>query len=173
MADGVPRYVTAVSKSDTIDGWRDRRSDGGVVIDVQSGDIVIGGLSMPHSPRIYRDRLWLLNSGTDELGWVEPDAAEGKDKFHVLAFCPGFVRGLAFHGNHAFVGLSKPAINASRGWRSTRSSPTRTPSHGAAYRRSIWIAVPSRTVPPRRRGGGTLRPCRRARRNAADGARLC
>ena len=23
-------------------------------------------------------------------------------------FCPGFVRGLAFHGGHAFVGLSKP-----------------------------------------------------------------
>jgi uncharacterized protein (TIGR03032 family) len=26
----------------------------------------------------------------------------------VLAFCPGFVRGLAFHGKYAFVGLSKP-----------------------------------------------------------------
>ena len=37
MADGVPRYVTAVSKSDTIDGWRDRRFDGGIVIDVQIG----------------------------------------------------------------------------------------------------------------------------------------
>ena len=108
MADGVPRYVTAVSKSDTIDGWRDRRSDGGIVVDVASGEIVIGGLSMPHSPRIYRDRLWLLNSGTGELGWIEPGAGEGKGKFHALAFCPGFVRGLAFHGNHAFVGLSKP-----------------------------------------------------------------
>ena len=71
MEDGVPRYVTAVSKSDTIDGWRDRRADGGIVIDVQSGEIVIGGLSMPHSPRLYRDRLWLLNSGTGELGWIE------------------------------------------------------------------------------------------------------
>jgi uncharacterized protein (TIGR03032 family) len=52
VEDGVPRYVTAVSKSDTIDGWRDRRFDGGIVIDVQSGEIVIGGLSMPHSPRL-------------------------------------------------------------------------------------------------------------------------
>lgn len=42
MADGVPRYVTAVSRSDTIDGWRDRRASGGVVVDVQSGDIVAG-----------------------------------------------------------------------------------------------------------------------------------
>jgi uncharacterized protein (TIGR03032 family) len=109
MEDGVPRYVTAVSKSDTIDGWRDRRASGGVVIDVQSGAVVIDGLSMPHSPRLYRDRLWLLNSGTGELGWIEPGAGSGGGgKFHVLAFCPGFLRGLAFHGDYAFVGLSKP-----------------------------------------------------------------
>ena len=47
MEDGVPRYVTAVSKSDTVDGWRDRRADGGIVVDVRSGEIAIGGLSMP------------------------------------------------------------------------------------------------------------------------------
>jgi uncharacterized protein (TIGR03032 family) len=108
MEDGMPRYVTAVSKSDTIDGWRDRRADGGIVVDVQTGEIVIGGLSMPHSPRLYRDRLWVLNSGSGEIGWIERGASAEDAKFHVLAFCPGFVRGLAFHGKHAFVGLSKP-----------------------------------------------------------------
>src|SRR3990170_4527588 len=108
MEDGVPRYVTAVSKSDTIDGWRDRRFDGGIVVDVKSGKIVIGGLSMPHSPRIYRGKLFVLNSGTGELGWIEPAASADDAKFHVVAFCPGFVRGLAFHGKYAFVGLSKP-----------------------------------------------------------------
>ena len=108
MEDGAPRYVTAVSKSDTIDGWRDRRFDGGIVVDVQTGEIVIGGLSMPHSPRLYRGKLWILNSGTGEVGWIEPCTSAGDAKFEVLAFCPGFVRGLAFHGKHAFVGLSKP-----------------------------------------------------------------
>ena len=108
MQDGTPRYVTAVSKSDTVDGWRDRRADGGVIVDVGTGDIVIGGLSMPHSPRLYRDKLWVLNSGTGELGWVERGETAAGSKFHVLAFCPGFVRGLAFHGDYAFVGLSKP-----------------------------------------------------------------
>ena len=108
MQDGVPRYVTAVSKSDTIDGWRDRRADGGIIVDVQTGEIVIGGLSMPHSPRLYRDKLWVLNSGTGEVGWIERGASEQDGKFHALAFCPGFVRGLAFFGDYAFVGLSKP-----------------------------------------------------------------
>lgn len=108
MEDGVPRYVTAVSKSDTVDGWRDRRSDGGIVVDVRSGEIVIEGLSMPHSPRLYRGKLWMLNSGTGEIGWIERGASAAHSRFHVLAFCPGFARGLAFHGKYALVGLSKP-----------------------------------------------------------------
>lgn len=63
---------------------------------------------MPHSPRMYRGRLWLLNSGTGEIGWIERGALAEDGRFQVLAFCPGFVRGLAFHGKYAFVGLSKP-----------------------------------------------------------------
>jgi uncharacterized protein (TIGR03032 family) len=104
MQDGRPRYATAVSKSDTIDGWRDRRAGGGIVIDVETGQIVCKGLSMPHSPRLFKDKLWVLNSGTGELGWVD----KKKSRFQALTFCPGFVRGLAFHGRYAFVGLSKP-----------------------------------------------------------------
>ncbi len=104
MADGKPRYVTAVSKSDTIDGWRDRRSDGGIVMDVEKNEIVCEGLSMPHSPRLYQGKLWVLNSGTGQLGVVNTE----KKQFEPLVFCPGFLRGLAFHGKYAFVGLSRP-----------------------------------------------------------------
>lgn len=104
MEEGRPRYVTAVSRSDTIDGWRDRRANGGIVIDVESGETVCSGLSMPHSPRLANGRLWVLNSGTGELG--EVDLASGT--FRPRVFCPGFGRGLAIRGRHAFVGLSKP-----------------------------------------------------------------
>jgi uncharacterized protein (TIGR03032 family) len=99
-----PAYVTAVSRSDVSDGWRERRHDGGVVIDVASGEIVASGLSMPHSPRLYDGRLWLLNSGTGEFGWIDP--ASGR--FEAIAFCPGYARGLAFCGQRAVIGLSKP-----------------------------------------------------------------
>ncbi len=107
MEDREPRYVTAVSRSNTIDGWRDRRANGGVVIDVQSNEIICTGLSMPHSPRIHNGQLWLLNSGTGELGTVTP-GDDGKGQFEARVFCPGFLRGLAFHDNFAFVGLSRP-----------------------------------------------------------------
>jgi len=64
LDEGQPRYVTAVSTSDVTDGWRDRRRDGGVVVDVRSNQVIASGLSMPHSPRVHQGRLWLLNSGT-------------------------------------------------------------------------------------------------------------
>lgn len=104
MEEGTPKYVTAVSKSNTIDGWRDRRSNGGVVIDVQTDEIICTGLSMPHSPRLYKGKLWLLNSGAGELGYVDLD----KKEFVPFVFIPGFGRGLSFQGNYAFVGLSRP-----------------------------------------------------------------
>jgi uncharacterized protein (TIGR03032 family) len=104
MREGRPAFVTAVADCDVADGWRDRRQDGGCVVDVVSGDIVARGLSMPHSPRWYRDQLWLLNSGTGEFGSV--DLATGQ--FEPIAFCPGYLRGLAFFGDYAVVTLSKP-----------------------------------------------------------------
>ena len=107
MRDGAPAYVTAVSRSNTIDGWRDRRDGGGVVIDVARNAVVCEGLSMPHSPRWYKGQLWVLNSGTGELGVIE-GLEGGKGQFVPRVFCPGFLRGLAFHKGFAFVGLSKP-----------------------------------------------------------------
>jgi len=104
MMDGQPRYVTACSRSDVVDGWRDRRRDGGVAIDIASNEIILTGLSMPHSPRVYQGKLWLLNSGAGEFGYVDLELG----KFEPITFCPGYARGLAFWGDYAIVGLSKP-----------------------------------------------------------------
>jgi uncharacterized protein (TIGR03032 family) len=116
MRDGEPAYVTAVSRSNTIDGWRDRRAEGGVVIDVQHNAVVCEGLSMPHSPRWHDGRLYVLNAGTGDFGWVDfgANSAGGSSSqpamgvFRPIAFCPGFLRGLAFAGQYAFIGLSRP-----------------------------------------------------------------
>ena len=104
MRDGQPAFVTVFSRSDVADGWRDRRHDGGCVLDVATGEAVCTGLSMPHSPRWYRGRLWVLNSGTGEFGQV--DLATGR--FEPIAFCPGYLRGLTFLGDYAIATLSKP-----------------------------------------------------------------
>ncbi len=104
LENGVARYVTAVSRSDVNDAWRDRRRDGGVVMSGPDGTILADGLSMPHSPRVYRGELWVLNSGQGYLGKIDRKTG----KFEPVVFCPGYLRGLAFVGDFAVVGLSQP-----------------------------------------------------------------
>jgi len=104
MRGGRPAFVSAVARSDVADGWRDHRESGGIVMEVPSGEIVASGLSMPHSPRYYRDTLYVLNSGTGEFGKVDLDAG----KFEPIAFCPGYLRGLTFLGDFAIITLSLP-----------------------------------------------------------------
>src|SRR5262245_18261390 len=48
LADGRPAYVTAVSRSDVAAGWRERRHEGGCLLEVASGEPVLADLSMPH-----------------------------------------------------------------------------------------------------------------------------
>lgn len=107
MRDGQPRYVTAVSQSDVADGWRDKRKDGGCAMDISTNQAIATGLSMPHSPRWYKDKLWLLNSGRGEFGYLDLE----RGVFEAVAFCPGYLRGLSFCGDFAVVGISKPRHN--------------------------------------------------------------
>jgi uncharacterized protein (TIGR03032 family) len=59
---------------------------------------------MPHSPRVHRGSIWVLDSGTGQL--CRLDAATGaRDN---IGFYPGFLRGLAFVENYAVVTLSLP-----------------------------------------------------------------
>jgi len=99
MQDGLPAYVTAVSRSDMINGWRDRRHEGGVLIDVRDDRIVTDQLSMPHSPRATPEGIYLLDSGRGMLARVDPKTGARTD----IAFCPGFLRGLAIQAGEGAV----------------------------------------------------------------------
>ena len=101
--DDVPRYVSMCGIGDTESEWRNNRLSGGVVMDVQTNRIVCDGLSMPHSPRWHQDKLWLLNSGQGEFGYIDPD----RGVFVPVTFCPGYLRGLTFYKKFALVGISK------------------------------------------------------------------
>ncbi|MGH2955073.1 MAG: TIGR03032 family protein, partial [Solirubrobacterales bacterium] len=103
VIDDKVRYVTALGETDTPGGWRENKASGGVLIDVESSETVVKGLSMPHSPRWYRDRLWLLESGEGSLATIDLDTGE----VETVVELPGFTRGLTFAGPLAFVGLSE------------------------------------------------------------------
>ncbi|MEG3438646.1 TIGR03032 family protein [Pannus brasiliensis CCIBt3594] len=103
MVNDRPKYVTALGKTDTLNGWREKKANGGVLLDVDTGESIATGLSMPHSPRWYRDRLWVLESGNGSLARV--DRTTGK--LETIALLPGFTRGFDFWGDVAFIGLSQ------------------------------------------------------------------
>jgi uncharacterized protein (TIGR03032 family) len=98
-----PQYVTALAETDTAGGWRPNKATTGCLIDVPTGQTVARGFAMPHSPRVYQGRVWLLDSGTGRLVLVTPTTRAVEP----VAELPGYTRGLAFHDSFAFVGLSK------------------------------------------------------------------
>jgi uncharacterized protein (TIGR03032 family) len=104
LRDGRPAYVTCSSTGHEVDHWLKQRADGGVVLDVLSGDVIARGLCMPNSPRWYRDQLWIAHSGAGEFGRIDVNTGA----YEAVALAPGIVRGLCLSGDYAIVGVSRP-----------------------------------------------------------------
>ncbi len=102
-ADGRAKLVTALAETDQARGWRETKATTGCLIDVESGETVVRGLAMPHSPRVHQTQIWLLDSGRGRL--VVVDAERGS--VTTVSELPGYTRGLAMLGSFAFVGLSR------------------------------------------------------------------
>ena len=85
MKGGRPRYVTALGETDEPAGWRAGKARGGIVMDVDSGEVITRGLSMPHSPRWYAGRLWVCESGAGTLGFLDPHTG----RYEAVAATPG------------------------------------------------------------------------------------
>jgi uncharacterized protein (TIGR03032 family) len=111
MVDDKPKYVTSVSQSDLVNGWREKREQGGVIIDVETNRVVTDQLSMPHSPRVVNGALWVLDSGRGYIARVDEKSGKKED----VAFCPGFLRGLSIWNGHAVVTVSLPRDGTFKG----------------------------------------------------------
>ncbi len=103
LVDGQPKYVTALGETDSPGGWRENKANGGILMDVPTNDVLLRGLSMPHSPRWYQDKLWVLESGQGSLAQVNLE----EQSWQTIAQLPGFTRGVDFIGPLAFIGLSQ------------------------------------------------------------------
>lgn len=109
MENGLPKYASMFNQGDTPQSWRPEVTTAGTIMDVTSNDIVIEGLPMPHSPRLVNGELYVLLSATGGLARI--DRAAGT--YEEIVNLGGFVRGMAIHGDFAFVGLSKLRKNSS------------------------------------------------------------
>jgi len=102
---GTPEASFYTGFSDSLDGpkpWKSGYGPAGkgIVFSGATGKVIVRGLTCPHSPRLDNEKLWLCNSGHGEIG---PAAAA----FEPAIKMPGFTRGLAFHGDYVFTGLSR------------------------------------------------------------------
>jgi len=109
MKDGYPRFVTALGKSNTPQGWRDHITDGGLLIDVTTDEIIFDDLAMPHSARYHKDELYCLLSATGQLVKLHIDRKE----VEVIKDLKGFCRGMDIVGDYAIIGMSKLRKNSS------------------------------------------------------------
>lgn len=109
MEDGKPCIATCFNQGDTQQSWRKELKTGGVMIDIESNELIATRLAMPHSPRLINGKIYCLMSATGEL--VEIDRESGK--VTSLVSLNGFVRGMCHYKDYLFVGLSKLRANSS------------------------------------------------------------
>lgn len=103
MEDGEPMYISALGTGNTHQSWRENITSGGILMHVPSNEIIATGLAMPHAPRLYDGKLYVLLSAKEQLICVDPNTGA----YDVVAEVPGFVRGMAKHGDYLFIGTSK------------------------------------------------------------------
>jgi uncharacterized protein (TIGR03032 family) len=109
MLNGKPKYASAFNTGNSPKSWKDTITTAGVIWDVETNQLIAENLPMPHSPRIHKDDLYVLLSATGELVKIHPKGGTYEEIIKIN----GFVRGLSFHGNYAFIGLSKLRKNSS------------------------------------------------------------
>jgi uncharacterized protein (TIGR03032 family) len=99
------RFATALAATGEANGWRRQGPDAGVLLD-DRGEVLLDGLSLPHSPLLHDGRLFLLESGRGRL-------RAGASAETTLAEFDGVTRGLAAAGDRLFIGQSP--VRASSG----------------------------------------------------------
>jgi len=109
MQNGKPKYATAFNRGNSIQSWRENKTKTGIVIDIDTNEIICEGLPMPHSPLLYKNELYVLLSATGELVKIDP----AEKNYKVICKPGGFVRGMAVHKDYIFIGTSKLRKNSS------------------------------------------------------------
>jgi uncharacterized protein (TIGR03032 family) len=109
VLNGKPKYVTALGKTAVPQGWREHIVDGGILMDVERNEIILEGLAMPHSPKMYNGELYMLMSASGDFIKVNTE----KKSYETIKKFDGFCRGLTFYKDFAFIGFSKLRKNSS------------------------------------------------------------
>ncbi len=104
MRDGKPAYATCFGAFAEGRSWREESDlSTGLLIDIQTDQIVLEGLCMPHSPKLYKDKVYLCNSGHGTVMCYDPQTKTAETVLQVQ----GFTRALTFYQDYMIVCCSK------------------------------------------------------------------
>lgn len=103
MKDGKPFCVSVFDKTNTKEGWRNGKADTGMLINVETNEIIVDSLSMPHSPFYNDGKIYFLQSA---IGGVFVYDLERK-KLSQISKLTCFARGLDLFEDYLIVGGSK------------------------------------------------------------------
>jgi len=109
IIDGKPKYVTMLGKTNTAQGWRETIVDGGLLMDVETNEIILDKLAMPHSPKMHNNELYMLLSASGKV--IKVNIAE--KTYETIKQFDGFCRGMDIYGDFMFIGMSKLRKNSS------------------------------------------------------------
>ena len=110
MQDGRPKYVTTFNMEDSRDSWSEGSVDYGTLIDIDKNEVLIEGMIMPHSPKVYDNKVYVCESGLGKVWEYHPKTREK----HEVISLQGFTRGLFFYGGLMFVGTSLPRVSENK-----------------------------------------------------------
>jgi uncharacterized protein (TIGR03032 family) len=104
MKGGKPAYATCFGAFAKGRSWRDESDlETGLLINVQTDEVVLEGLCMPHSPKLYKDKVYLCNSGHGTVICYDPQTKTTETVLEIQ----GFTRALTFYQDYMIVCSSK------------------------------------------------------------------
>jgi len=106
---GKPKFISALGQGNSSRSWKEGMLNEGILIDMESNEIILSQLPVPHTPRIYEDGVWMLLSATGELVKVDIETR----KYEVITPLNGFARGMDRIGDYLFIATSKLRPNSS------------------------------------------------------------
>ena len=106
---GNPKYISALGSGNSHREWKNGMLNGGVLIDIETNELVLSELPVPHTPRIYGNELLMLLSATGEL--IKVNVNNGT--YDIITKLNGFARGMDRIGDYLFIATSKLRPNSS------------------------------------------------------------
>lgn len=104
MQNGKPAYATCFGAFSEGRSWRDESDlNTGLLIDIRTDRVVLEGLCMPHSPKLYKDKVYVCNSGHGTVMCYDPKTNTAETVLQVQ----GFTRALTFYQGYMIVCCSR------------------------------------------------------------------